>query len=97
MEKRRTEHPGVILKEWMEVHGVDEKAVADAIGVSRARIVQILQGGRSVSTDTSLRLGRLFSVPGFYLASQQLRYDVEAQRDLIADQLKDIEPLWGTK
>ena len=59
-------HPGEILKhDFMEPMGLSDTALAKAIGVTPARINEIVRGRRGITAETALRLARYFSTdPG---------------------------------
>ena len=51
--------PGeILLEEFMKPHGISMNALGSAIGVPPGRISQIVNGKRSITADTALRLGR---------------------------------------
>ena len=70
---RRPTAPGEILKsEFLEPLNMTQQQLADAIGVTRVRINEIITGKRSITPDTAFRLARLFSTtPDFWLNLQQ--------------------------
>ncbi len=54
-------HPGEILKhEFMEPLGLSATALAAAIGVTPARIGEIVRGRRGITAESALRLARYF-------------------------------------
>ena len=59
--KRRPTHPGEMLQEdFMPDYGLNVTGLADAAGVSRQSINELLRGRRAVSPEMALRLSRLF-------------------------------------
>ena len=65
---RRAVHPGRILKEELAEIGVSPTELARQIDVPANRVSQIINGRRSISDDTALRLGHWFGVePVFWL------------------------------
>ena len=70
-------HPGVILKqEFLEPLGISVYALAQAMGVPRTRMNDIVLGRRGISADTAIRLGMFFATePESWLSLQQ-RYDL---------------------
>jgi antitoxin HigA-1 len=75
--KRRPSHPGEILKyEFLETLNINQQQLADAIGVTRVRINEIITGKRSITPDTAFRLAKyLNSTPDFWL-NLQLNIDM---------------------
>ena len=65
-------HPGEVLREELDDLGVSANALAKAINVPANRVTAILNGGRGVTADTALRLGRYFDTTAtFWLNLQQ--------------------------
>lgn len=87
-------HPGdVLLTEFLEPLGVTQHRLALAVGVPTRRINEIVHGKRGVSADTALRLSRFFGTTDRFWLNLQSRYDLEVERDRLADTLDRIEPL----
>ncbi|HVZ89740.1 MAG TPA: HigA family addiction module antitoxin [Polyangia bacterium] len=87
-------HPGeVLLTEFLEPLGVTQNRLAVTIGVPPRRINEIVHGKRGISADTALRLSRFFGTTDRFWLNLQGRYDLEIQRDRLADALARIEPL----
>ena len=66
-------HPGQILKEeFLDPLGMSLNALSLALRVAPTRILAIVQGKRSITADTALRLSRYFgNSPEFWLNLQQ--------------------------
>jgi antitoxin HigA-1 len=77
----RNIHPGEVLcEEFMVPLDITAYRLAKAIGVQQTRIGTIIDGRRSITPDTAIRLGRYFGVsPQFWLNLQQM-YDLETQQ-----------------
>ena len=87
-------HPGEILAEdYLTPLGVTQHRLAVAIGVPPRRINEIVHGKRRISADTALRLARFFGTSERFWLNLQSRYDLEVQRDKLADSLDRIHPL----
>ena len=55
-------HPGEVLKhDFMEPFGLSATALAKAVGVTPARINEIVRGRRGITAETALRLARYFN------------------------------------
>lgn len=71
-------HPGVTLREdFMEPHGLSAAGLAEALGVSRNRIVGILRGRCGITADTALRLETAFGVSAAFWLNLQSHYELE--------------------
>ena len=69
---RRPTPPGEILRyEFLEPLGLSQKKLAEAWGITRVRLSEILRGKGAVTPDTALRLARFFdTTPEFWLGLQ---------------------------
>ena len=68
-------HPGEILKtELMEPMGISAYALAKAL--SFPGIYKVVRGGRAVSADTAIRLGKYFGLPAQFWLNLQNDYDL---------------------
>lgn len=72
---RVTTHPGEVLaEEFMEPFGLSARGLAAALGVPPNRVTEIVNGKRSVTADTAIRLGRYFGTSNqFWLNLQQAK------------------------
>jgi antitoxin HigA-1 len=72
-KNRRPTTPGEILKhEFLLPFGITQQQLADAIGVTRVRINEIILGKRSLTTDTAFRLAKYFNTsPDFWITLQK--------------------------
>jgi antitoxin HigA-1 len=77
-------HPGDVLKEeFLAEIGMSQNRLAHLIGVPPNRVHAIVNGSRSVTADTDLRLCRLFGLSEGYFLRLQNAYDtLEAKRRL---------------
>lgn len=81
-------HPGEILREeFLLPLGVSQYRLAKEISVSPRRINEIVHGKRAISADTALRLSRYFGTSERFWINLQGRYDIEVEKDLLADRL----------
>lgn len=71
--ERRPIHPGEILREdFLPEYGLSVTALAEAAGVSRQSINELLRERRAVTPEMALRLGKLFgNAPEFWLNLQR--------------------------
>jgi len=77
-------HPGeVLLEDFMKPLGLTQYRLAHDIGVTPIRISQIVNGERSITVDTAMRLARYFGTSAAVWLRLQVRYDLEvAEREL---------------
>ena len=56
-------HPGeILLEDFLEPMGISQYKLSKDISVPPRRINEIVQGKRSISADTALRLSRYFDL-----------------------------------
>jgi len=83
-------HPGEILfEEFLKPLGVSQYRLAKDINVPPRRINEIVQGKRSISADTALRLARYFGLSERFWLNLQSRYDLEIEKDKLDKRLDD--------
>ena len=64
-------HPGRFLRRELKARGLSANRLALDLGVPSGRITDILNGRRSITADTAVRLGRYFgNRPQFWLDLQ---------------------------
>ena len=91
MAKRKFDpvHPGVVLAEaFLKGLEISQYRLAKGIGVSPRRINEIVQGKRSITADTALRLGKFFGMEAQFWMNLQSHYDLEVAKDAIAGKLE---------
>ena len=82
-------HPGEVLaEEFLVPMGLSQNRVAIALGVPARRINEIVLGKRAISPDTALRLARYFGMSERFWMNLQMRYDLEMEKDRLADTLE---------
>lgn len=82
-------HPGLMLKEELDERGLSVHALAMALHVPATRMHAITHGKRSISADTSARLGRYFGMSADFWLNVQTQYDM---RLVDACQVEQIIP-----
>lgn len=92
--KRKPTHPGEMLREdFLPDYGLSVTGLAEALGVSRQSINELLRERRAVSPEMALRLARLFgNSPEFWLRAQQA-IDLWQAAEAIKDEIQRIKPL----
>jgi addiction module HigA family antidote len=69
-------HPGRFLRRELGARSLEASRLARDLGIPSGRITDILNGRRSISADTAVRLGRYFgNRPQFWLDLQS-QYDI---------------------
>lgn len=93
MERRPT-HPGEMLREdFLPDYGLTIATLAEAIGVSRQSINELLRERRRISPEMALRLARLFgNSPEFWLNAQRA-VDLWDAAQAIQNEVARIQPL----
>jgi addiction module HigA family antidote len=88
MNAMRPIHPGEILKDELIEVGMSANAFAQALHVPANRITAILNGSRSITADTSLRISRFFgTTPEFWL-NLQTAYDLKIARQAVGSRIE---------
>jgi addiction module HigA family antidote len=88
-------HPGeILLEDFLEPMGISQYKLSKDISVPPRRINEIVQGKRSVSADTALRLSRYFGLSERFWLNLQSRYDLEVEKDKLDERLaKEVRVL----
>jgi len=74
-------HPGeILLEEFMRPKDISINKLARDIAVPPGRISEIVNGKRSITADTALRLGKYFSVSPEIWLDMQADYDLRLAR-----------------
>jgi antitoxin HigA-1 len=83
MKAATTAHPGRMLKRELTARGLSANWLALDIGVPSGRITDILNGRRSITADTAVRLGRYFGNSAQFWLDLQGQYDIAVvERDV---------------
>ena len=83
MAKRKFDpvHPGVVLAEdFLKEMEITQYRLAKGIAVPPRRINEIVQGKRSITADTALRLGKYFGVSPELWINLQVDYDLRVAK-----------------
>lgn len=94
MMTRRPTHPGEMLrKDFLPDYGLTVAGLAEAAGVSRQSVNELLRGRRALSLEMAIRLSRVFgNSPEFWLNAQRAVDLWDANRALKGDVAR-IKPL----
>lgn len=89
MNRMRPIHPGEILKDELTEINMTANAFAHALHVPANRITAILNGTRSITADTALRISCFFgTTPEFWL-NLQTAYDIKLVRQAFGSKVKN--------
>jgi addiction module HigA family antidote len=92
--KRRPTHPGEMLREdFMPDYGLTVSGLADAVGVSRQSINELLRGRRAITPGMALRFGRLFGNSSEFWLNAQRAVDLWDAAQALEEDLERIKPL----
>ena len=94
-KNRRPTHPGKVFEEdFLIPLGITQKEAAKRLRISYPRMNEIVNGKRTVTPDTALRLGRFTDTePEFWLNLQQAVDLWDAIHSDESAELREIEPL----
>ncbi|MCZ7658778.1 MAG: HigA family addiction module antitoxin [Xanthobacteraceae bacterium] len=86
-------HPGRLLKRELRARDLSASRLALDLAVPSGRITDILNGRRSITADTAVRLGRYFgNRPQFWLDLQS-QYDIALiEREHGAEIMRRVRP-----
>jgi len=78
----RPVHPGELLKDELEYRNLQQKTVANQLGIPYTAFNEILNGKRSVTTDFAMIMEAALGVPAYILVGMQSDYNLQvAQKD----------------
>ena len=91
-------HPGKLLRsEFLDPYGVTASALARALSVPASRINAILQGRRSISADTALRLARFFGTTPEFWVNLQKDFELRMAMESSGSDIDLIQPIFTFK
>lgn len=97
-KKLKPIHPGEMLREeFMVPLNLSSNALARALGVTPARINDIVRERRGISADTALRLARFFNTSHDFWMNLQAHYDIDCAQDEAGRTIARIKPWHGAK
>lgn len=89
---RKPIHPGEHIAEELRELNMSAAELARRIGVPTNRVTQIMNGGRDITADTALRLGRFFGTSAEFWMNLQSLHNLDKARHDIGPALKAIKP-----
>lgn len=92
--KVRPTHPGEMLREdFLVDYGLSVAGLAEALGVSRQTVNELLRGRRAMSPEMALRLSRLFGNSAEFWLNAQRAVDLWDAAQAIKSEVLRIKPL----
>lgn len=92
---RRPITPGTVLREdFLAELDLTQDQLAEALGVHRSTINEVLNGRRTVSPEMAIRLGHAFSTSPDYWLNLQKAVDLyDAQHSEVSDEVEKLPVL----
>lgn len=81
-------HPGEMLRDELEETGTSLNELARALRVPMNRISELVNGKRSITADTAMRLARYFGTSPQYWLNLQTAYDLEVAGSKIGSKIE---------
>ncbi len=86
-------HPGRLLRRELTLRRLSANRLALDLGVPSGRITDILNGRRSVTADTAVRLGRYFGNSAQFWLDLQSQHDIAViERERGAEIIERVKP-----
>jgi addiction module HigA family antidote len=83
-------HPGEVLADELEELGISPTELARQLAVPTNRITQIIQGKRSITGDTALRLAHWFGTDPQFWLNLQIAYDIDIAIEKVGAEIKKL-------
>lgn len=86
-------HPGEVLKTVLKDAGLSAHRTALALRIPANRLNAIINGKRSLTADTAIRLGRFFGTSAQMWINLQAKYDLQLAEDRLSARVaEEIRP-----
>jgi len=93
-KNRPPTHPGAMISDFLADLGMTQTEFADAIGVSRVRLNELIRGRRAMTPSTALRLERTLGKPAYWWLGLQQDYDLwQAQHSAEMEEIRSLRKL----
>jgi len=83
-------HPGEILADELQELGITPTGLARQLAVPPNRITQIIQGKRSITGDTALRLAHWFGTDPQFWLNLQSSYEIDVAVEQAGAEIKKL-------
>ncbi len=89
MKKLEPIHPGeILLEEFLLPMNISQLQLVEDTGISLEEVRKIIEGKLPVTPNAALRLSLYFGLSERFWLNLQSRYDLETEKDKVADKLK---------
>ena len=93
-KNRQPTHPGEIIRyEYLDELNMTQQQLADAIGITRVRVNEIILGKRSITPDTAFRLAKFFNTTPEFWMGLQTNFDMWNTLQKRKKEYEIIQPL----
>ena len=87
-------HPGKMLRGELEAAGISAHQASLAMRIPANRLTMILNGKRSITAETALRLAKFFGTSAELWMGLQMQYDLDVAEDACAEAVSvEVQPL----
>lgn len=80
LEASEPTHPGEVLKEEIEYRGIQQKKLAEQIGISYKILNDILNCRRPITANTALLIEAALGIPAHILTGLQMDYNIQTAK-----------------
>lgn len=89
MKKLEPIHPGeILLEEFLIPMNISQTKLAEDTGISFLDVEKIVAGKSSITPNAALRLSLYFGLSERFWINLQSRFDLETEKDKVADKLR---------
>lgn len=78
-------HPGELLAEELEVRGMTQRQLAEAMGRPVQAINEIVKGKKAITAETAVQLESVLQIPAHLWLNMQTDYDLVRARRAIRE------------
>ena len=91
-------HPGKVLKMELEAReGLNQKKLADIMGVSTPFINDIIKGKRSITAQTAVKLEAALEIEAMFWMNMQAKHDIDVANIKLREESKILVTLNGKR
>lgn len=74
-------HPGEVLKDEIDARGMQQKVLAESMGMSYKVLNDILNERRPITTDTAMMFEAALDIPATALLQLQMKYNYQQAKN----------------